>query len=467
MEKRIELDSLGEKEVPAEAYYGIQTQRALENFPVSGLREHPDFIKAYVMIKKAAALTNMELGFLDPNIGKPIVQACDEVLEGNLMDQFVVDVFQAGAGTSFNMNVNEVLANRALEILGKSRGDYKTIGPNDHVNMAQSTNDTFPTAMHVSTLMGLEKLFKVLENLRDAFRRKGEEFADVMKSGRTHLQDALPVTLGQEFGAYASSINRAIKQLRIRKEELEEVALGGTATGTGANTPPKYRETVVKKLSEISYLNLKLASDPFEAQQSHLKIAAVSSGLKELALELIRIANDLRLLSSGPTTGLGEILLPAVQPGSSMMPGKVNPVMCECLNMIGFQIVGNDLTVSLAVQAGQLELNVMMPVIIHNVLQSISILVNFLPVFTTKCVEGIIANRERCMEYLEKNPSLVTLLSPYIGYLKAAEIAKEAIERKMSIKRLVLEKGLLDKKRMDEIFQQEYLLGEKKGSHYN
>ncbi|MHA1431293.1 MAG: aspartate ammonia-lyase, partial [Candidatus Freyarchaeota archaeon] len=452
MKTRRELDSLGEKEVPAEVYYGIQTQRALENFPVSGIREHPDFIRAYVMIKKAAALANMEVGFLDPRIGEPIVQACDEVLEGALLDQFVVDVFQAGAGTSFNMNVNEVLANRALEIIGRPRGDYKTIGPNDHVNMAQSTNDTFPTAMHLSTLMGLEKLFRVLENLRDAFLRKGEEFADILKSGRTHLQDALPVTLGQEFRAYASAIDRALKQLMIRREEIKEVALGGTATGTGANTHPKYRELVVRKLSEISSFDLRPASDPFEALQSHLKIAAVSSGLKELALELIRIANDLRLLSSGPTTGLAEIQLPAVQPGSSMMPGKVNPVMCECLDMIGFQIVGNDLTVSLAVQAGQLELNVMMPVIIHNVLQSIDLLVNYLPVFTTKCVEGIRANRERCTEYLEKNPSLATLLSPHIGYLAAASIAKEALERKMSVKKLVLEKGLLDKERIEEIF---------------
>ena len=459
MKTRRELDSLGEKEVPAEAYYGIQTQRALENFPVSGIREHPDFIRAYVMIKKAAALANMEVGFLDPRIGEPIVQACDEVLEGALLDQFVVDVFQAGAGTSFNMNVNEVLANRALEIIGRPRGDYKTIGPNDHVNMAQSTNDTFPTAMHLSTLMGLEKLFRVLENLRDAFLRKGEEFAGILKSGRTHLQDALPVTLGQEFRAYASAIDRALKQLRIRREEIKEVALGGTATGTGANTHPKYRELVVRKLSEISSFDLRPASDPFEALQSHLKIAAVSSGLKELALELIRVANDLRLLSSGPTTGLAEIQLPAVQPGSSMMPGKVNPVMCECLDMIGFQIVGNDLTVSLAVQAGQLELNVMMPVIIHNVLQSIDLLVNYLPVFTTKCVEGIRANRERCTEYLEKNPSLATLLSPHIGYLAAASIAKEALERKMSVKKLVLEKGLLDKERIEEIFNPKNLLG--------
>lgn len=459
MKTRRELDSLGEKEVPAEVYYGIQTQRALENFPVSGIREHPDFIRAYVMIKKAAALANMEVGFLDPRIGEPIVQACDEVLKGALLDQFVVDVFQAGAGTSFNMNVNEVLANRALEIIGRPRGDYKTIGPNDHVNMAQSTNDTFPTAMHLSTLMGLEKLFRVLENLRDAFLRKGEEFADILKSGRTHLQDALPVTLGQEFRAYASAIDRALKQLMIRREEIKEVALGGTATGTGANTHPKYRELVVRKLSEISSFDLRPAADPFEALQSHLKIAAVSSGLKELALELIRIANDLRLLSSGPTTGLAEIQLPAVQPGSSMMPGKVNPVMCECLDMIGFQIVGNDLTVSLAVQAGQLELNVMMPVIIHNVLQSIDLLVNYLPVFTTKCVEGIRANRERCTEYLEKNPSLATLLSPHIGYLAAASIAKEALERKMSVKKLVLEKGLLDKERIEEIFNPKNLLG--------
>ena len=459
METRLEVDSLGEREVPKDAYFGIQTLRAIENFPVSGIKVPTIFVHAYVMVKKAAALANMEVGWLDENIGKAVVKACDEVLEGRFLDQFVVDAFQAGAGTSFNMNVNEVLANMALEILGGSKGDYKTVSPNDHVNMAQSSNDTFPTVLHLSTLLSLEKLLGELEKLAAAFKSKGKQFASVIKSGRTHLQDAVPITVGQEFAAYATAIEKARNQIKLRSIDLEEIALGGTAAGTGINSHPQFRRIAVSELSKMTNLKLRVARDPIEALQSRRAIAATSSALKELALELIRIANDLRLLSSGPTTGLAEISLPPVQPGSSIMPGKVNPVMAECLDMISFQVVGNDLAISLAVQAGQMELNVMTPVIMHNILQSIQILTNFVPVFTEKCVKGITVNKKRCSSYLEKNPSLAVFLSPHIGYLEAAKVAKEALAEGRSVKEIVIEKGILDEKKVNEIFHPRFLLG--------
>ena len=459
METRKEIDSLGIKKVPKDAYYGIQTVRAVENFPVSDYKAPAGFIKSYVYIKKTAALTNMKVGWLDKQIGRAIVKTCDEVLDGRFMEQFVVDVFQAGAGTSFNMNVNEVLANRALEILGKEKGDYRSISPNDHVNMAQSSNDTFPTALHVSVLLAMRQLLPELERLSNAFGALSTKHAGVIKSGRTHLQDAPPVTLGQEFGAYATTIRACRKQLEARSKLLLEVALGGTATGTGVNAHPKFRSTAIADLSKMTGLKLTPAKDPFEALQSRRAITAVSSGLKELALELVRIANDLRLLSSGPTTGLAEISLPAVQPGSSIMPGKVNPVMAECLNMIAFQMVGNDLTVSLAVQAGQLELNVMTPVMMHNVLQSIQILTNYLPVFTKKCVEGITADEKRCSSYVEKNPSLAVFLSAHIGYLEASKIAKQALKVGRSVKEVAVEKGLLTAGQAERIFGPESLLG--------
>ncbi|MGD0996468.1 MAG: aspartate ammonia-lyase [Candidatus Bathyarchaeia archaeon] len=460
METRKEIDPLGERAIPKDAYFGIQTLRATENFPVSGVKAPLSFIRAYVLIKKAAATANAQVGWLQEKTAKAIIQACDEVLAGKLLDQFVVDVFQAGAGTSFNMNVNEVLANRALEILGKAKGEYKTVNPNDHVNMGQSTNDTFPTALHVSVLMSLQPLFSALDELADAFNELGKKYANTLKSGRTHLQDAVPVTIGQEFTAYGSAIANACAELRKRQENLYAVALGGTAVGTGANAHPEYKRIAIAELAKLTGFPLKPAANSFEALQSHRAAQTVSSGLKELALELIRIANDLRLLASGPTTGLNEITLPPVQPGSSIMPGKVNPVMAECLDMIAFQVVGNDLAVSYAVQAGQLELNVMTPAIMYNMLFSIQILTNFIPVFTKKCVKGITVNEKQCSQYLEKNPSLATLLSPYIGYLEAAKIAKQAQAENRSVKEIALEKKLLKPEEIEKIFSRKRLLNE-------
>jgi aspartate ammonia-lyase len=460
MSTRKETDPLGERQIPKDAYFGIQTFRATENFPVSGIKEPAEFVKAYVQIKKAAANANAQLGCLDEAKAKAIITACDEVLAGKLGDQFVVDVFQAGAGTSFNMNVNEVLANRALEILGKQKGDYKTLSPNDHVNMAQSTNDTFPTALHVSVLTALQPLLKALDELAEAFEELGKKYAHVLKSGRTHLQDAVPVTVGQEFTAYGSAIANAASELRKRQENLYAVALGGTAVGTGANAHPKYKKQAIAQLAKQTGFPLKPAGNNFEALQSHRAAQTVSSGLKELALELIRIVNDLRLLASGPTTGLNEIVLPPVQPGSSIMPGKVNPVMAECLDMVGYQVVGCDAAVSYAVQAGQMELNVMTPAIAYNMLFSIKILSNYLPVFTERCVRGITVNEQQCSRYLDRNPSLATLLAPYIGYMEAAKIAKQAQTENRAVKEIALEKKLLKPKEIERIFSRKNLLNE-------
>jgi aspartate ammonia-lyase len=460
MDTRKEVDPLGERQIPKDAYFGIQTLRATENFPVSGLKAPVQMIEAYVLIKKAAALANMKVGWLDQRIGAAIVTACEEVYSGSFHDQFVVDVFQAGAGTSFNMNVNEVLANRALEILGKEKGEYKSVSPNDHVNMAQSTNDTYPTALHLSVLMALDQLLMVLDDLAAAFGALSKKNAHVLKSGRTHLQDAVPVTVGQEFGAYASAVTNCTKELRRRRENLYAVALGGTATGTGANTHPEYKRIAVAQLAQISGYPLKSAGNNFEALQSHRAAQTVSSGLKELALELIRIANDLRLLASGPTTGLNEITLPPVQPGSSIMPGKVNPVMAECLNMVAFQVVGADAAVGLAVQAGQMELNVMTPAIAYNMLFSIQILSKYIPAFTEKCVRGITVDEKRCEQYLAKNPSLSTLLAPKIGYLEAAKIAKQAQAENRTVKEIALEKKLLSPEELEKIFSRKNLLNE-------
>ncbi len=460
MDTRKEVDPLGERQIPKEAYFGIQTFRATENFPVSGLKAPVQIIEAYALIKKAAALTNMKVGWLDQRIGAAIVTACEEIYSGSFHDQFVVDVFQAGAGTSFNMNTNEVLANRALEILGKEKGEYKSVSPNDHVNMAQSTNDTYPTALHLSVLMALDPLLMALDDLAAEFGELSKKNANILKSGRTHLQDAIPVTIGQEFGAYASAIANCAKELRSRRENLYAVALGGTATGTGANTHPEYKRIAVAQLAQISGYPLKPAANNFEALQSHRAAQTVSSGLKELALELIRIANDLRLLASGPTTGLNEITLPPVQPGSSIMPGKVNPVMAECLNMVAFQVVGADAAIGLAVQAGQMELNVMTPAIAYNMLFSIQILANYIPAFTEKCVRGIIVDEKRCEQYLTKNPSMATLLAPKIGYLEAAKIAKQALAENRTVKEIALEKKLLSHEEIDKIFSKKNLLNE-------
>ncbi len=456
----MEKDSLGNKQVPASAYYGIQTARALENFPVSGMRSHPLFVRAYVLIKKAAAQVHEGLGLLEPDVARAIVSAADEVLEGKLADQFVVDVFQAGAGTSFNMNVNEVLANRALEISGDVRGNYKKISPNDHVNRSQSTNDTFPTAMHISSLLMLQELLPVLDRLAKAFRDKSKEFADVIKSGRTHLQDAVPVTLGQEFSAYALTIEKGAGNLQSCKKSLEELPIGGSAAGTALNVPETYRKEVIRRLQEMTGLSLKPAADLREAMQSRAGISALSSMLRNLCLDLIRIANDLRLMNSGPHTGLAEIRLPAVQPGSSIMPGKVNPVLAECLNMICFQVMGNDLVIAMSSQAGQLELNVMMPVMIHNLLLSMEILKNFLPRFTEHCVKGITADKERCRSYFEASVGLATILNPHIGYLNAAQLARESEEQGLPIRDLILQKGLLPPEKLKSILDPEKIAGQ-------
>ena len=447
---RIEKDSMGEIKVPGEALYGAQVQRAVENFPISGIKESPTLIRALTVLKKAAAITNKSLGLLDNEKADAIAGAADEILNGNHHEHFVVDVFQAGAGTSFNMNTNEVLANLACERLGKKRGD-RYVHPNDHVNMGQSTNDTFPTSMRIAARMDLQELYPVLDGLSASLAKKGKEFDGILKSGRTHLQDAVPVRLGQEFNAYAATVNKAKKRIEASEELLCELGIGGSAAGTGLNVHPGYPKRIIEELSRQTGLEFTPAPDLREAMQSHLPIASVSSSLKNLALEMTRIANDLRLLSSGPTTGFGEIVLPPVQPGSSIMPGKVNPVMAEMLNMVCYQVIGNDTTVSLGVQAGQMELNVMMPVMIFNVLLSIQILTNALNVFRTRCVDGITANPDRCRAYAEKSVGLATILNTYIGYDNASKIAKESVQTGRSIPELILEKKLLTQEQLDEI----------------
>ena len=456
---RTEGDSLGEKEVPVDAYYGIQTLRAGENFRVSNLPNHPYLIDAYVSIKKAAAKANMEVGWLEKNKGDAIVKAADEVLSGKMRDQFIVDRFQAGAGTSTNMNVNEVLANRALEIVGRSRGDYDYISPNDHVNMAQSTNDTFPTAMHISVYRMTIELVDVLADLAMSFEKKGKEFRNVMKTGRTHLQDAVPVTLGDEFKAYSKTLLRIKVEMERRAEQLLELPLGGTATGTGINSHRDYRKMAISNLRKITGYELKPNPSAHEAMQSTARIVSVSSSYKELAIELGRIANDLRLLSSGPTSGLSEITLPAVQPGSSIMPGKVNPVLPECLNQICFVIIGNDVAISHAAGAGQLELNVMMPIMGNLILRSAEYLVNFLPTFNRKCILGIRANEKKLSEMALRNPALATLLNRKIGYLKAAEVAKESLRSGKPVIDIVVEKGLMKREEARKLFRQSSIVG--------
>jgi len=449
---RTERDSLGEREVPADAYYGIQTLRAIENFPVSGRRERPELINAYAVIKMAAAQANHELGVLDREKRDVIIRAAEEIMEGKFSDQFPVDIFQAGAGTSFNMNVNEVIANRALELLGKERGRYEILSPNDHVNLSQSTNDTFPTATHIAIIWEADRLDGVLSRLAMSLHKKGLEFTSLPKTGRTHLMDAIPVTLGDEFFAYSAAITRGAGRVRERRDGLLEVAIGGTATGTGANSPAGYRRLVLEHLRTLTGLNLMPARNSFEALQSRAQMAAFSGSLRELSLDLIRIANDLRLMSSGPTSGLDEIVLPPVQPGSSIMPGKVNPVMAECADMIGFQIIGNDTVVTLAAQAGQFELNVMTPAIAHNILDSISLLNHYIPVFIEHCIDGIVANEHRILSTIGTNPILATMLTPKIGYLKAAEIAHESMVTHRSIRDIALERGILSKEEADDMF---------------
>ncbi len=448
---RRERDPLGEKEVPQEAYWGIQTARALENFPISGLRPHPQFVRATVLVKKAAAQANMATGRLDARIGNAIIQAADEVLAGKLRDQFVVDVFQAGAGTSHNMNANEVLANRAIEILGGKKGNYRLVHPNDHVNMAQSTNDSFPTAMRIAALFLVGELLPVLQQLADALQAKAVEFDGIVKPGRTHLQDAVPIRLGQVFGGYALTVERHAVNIKNAAQSLEELNIGATAVGTGLNAEPAYVRLIVARLAELTSLPFRNAENLVQITQSMADFVAVSGALRGLATDLSRIANDLRLLSSGPKTGLAEIRLPAVQPGSSIMPGKVNPVMAEMLNMVCFQVMGNDLTIALAAQAGQLELNVMMPLIAFNLMLSLEILKNGIASFTRRCVAGITADAERCRELVEQSLSLATALSPYIGYEAAAAIAQESLETGKPLRSIVLERGLLPAEELDRV----------------
>jgi len=448
---RVERDPLGELPVPAGALWGIQTERARLNFPISNLRPLAPFVDAVVRIKKAAALTHKETRRLDAKLADAIVGAADEILAGEHRDQFVVDPYQAGAGTSHNMNANEVLANRANELLGAKRGEYKPVHPNDHVNMAQSTNDVIPTAIRLAALAELPALLEALDRLARAFLAKGKAFDPIVKSGRTHLQDATPIRLGQEFTAYGHTIERNRERIVRAADDLRDLGIGGTAVGTGLNAEPRYPGLMVKHLRAITGLELREGKDRVQLMQSMGDPAAFSGALRTYAVDLGKIASDLRLLASGPRTGLAEIVLPAVQPGSSIMPGKVNPSIPEMVNMVCFQVLGNDVTVATSAEAGQLELNVMMPVIAHNLLASMLILGNASRVLATRCVEGIEADAAQSAHWLERSPALVTALAPKIGYAEAAKLAKEAVAKNVTVRQLVIEKGLLKGKELDEV----------------
>jgi aspartate ammonia-lyase len=448
---RIERDPLGEKAVPGSALYGIQTLRAAENFPISGLRPLPAFVDAVVWIKRSAALTHKETGRLEPGLADAIVRAADEVLTGQHRDQFIVDVYQAGAGTSHNMNVNEVLANRANEILGGTRGAYSPVHPNDHVNMAQSTNDVIPTAMRLATLATLPQFLVALEQLGHSLLTKGVAFDGIIKSGRTHLQDATPIRLGQEFTAYSHTVQRHREKLVQAAEWLRDMNIGGTAVGTGINAEPEYPVLMVKHLRQVSGLELREGVDRVQLMQSMGDIASFSGALRAYVLDLNKIANDIRLLASGPRTGLAEIVLPAVQPGSSIMPGKVNPSIAEMVNQVCYQALGLDQTVALASEAGQLELNVMMPVITHNIVFALSIVGNATRVFAERCVDGIEADAAQCAYWLERSPALVTALAPKIGYAEAAKLAKEAVTTGLTVKQLLEKKKLLPKEELEQV----------------
>lgn len=456
---RTERDPLGELEVPLDALYGVQTLRAVRNFAISGLQPLSAFVDAVVRIKRAAALTHKDTGRLAPRLADAIVEACDEVLSGAHRDQFVVDVYQAGAGTSHNMNVNEVLANRANELLGAARGAYSPVHPNDHVNMGQSTNDVIPTAIRLGVLGELAPLAASLSALRASLAAKGEQFDHVLKSGRTHLQDAMPIRLGQEFAAWSGTIERALRRLGDAAEYLRDLGIGGSAVGTGVNVEPGYPARMVGHLRAMTGLQLR-GGDRIQLMQSMTDVASFSAALRSLAMDLSKISSDLRLLASGPRTGLDEIVLPAVQPGSSIMPGKVNPSIAEMVNQVCFQVVGNDTTVAVATEHGQLELNVMMPVIAHNVLFSMRILMNAARALDEKCVRGIEANVEQCAYWLERSAALATALAPQIGYAKAAAIAKESVESGELIRDLAAREKILppdelakvlDLRRMTEI----------------
>ncbi|MGF1515343.1 MAG: aspartate ammonia-lyase [Elainellaceae cyanobacterium] len=442
---RIEKDSMGERSLPSGVYYGIQTLRATENFAISGLLPLPTYVDACVLIKKAAAIANGELGCISKELQQAIVKAADEVLAGSLRDQFVVDVYQAGAGTSHHMNVNEELANRALELLGDQKGNYDRVSPNDHVNYGQSTNDVIPTAIRVGGLMALERvLYPAVTSGITALEQKADAFQGVVKSGRTHLQDAVPVRLGETFRAWAYILTDHQRRIRTAAQDLTQLGLGGSAAGTGLNTHPKYRQRVAAVLGDLISQPLKPAPHPMAAMQSMAPFVSLSGALRNLAQDCVKLSHDLRLMDSGPKTGFKEIQLPPVQPGSSIMPGKYNPVMAEMASMACFQVMGYDSAIALGAQAGQLELNVMMPLIAYNLIHSIEIMGNMLEALTTRCLQGITAKPERCHDYAEASLALVTALNPHIGYLNAAAIAQESLETGRSLRQLVLEKGLME-----------------------
>jgi aspartate ammonia-lyase len=441
---RIEKDSMGDRQIANNVYYGIQTQRAIENFPISGIKPLPTYIDACLYIKKATAIVNGELDCIPADISTAIIQATDEILAGKLRDQFVVDVYQAGAGTSHHMNINEVLANRALEILGQQKGNYQFLSPNDHVNYGQSTNDVIPTAIRIGGLLALSQtLYPALELAISALETKAREFQDIVKSGRTHLQDAVPVRLGDNFGAWGQILSEHQNRLYIASGDLMVLGLGGSAAGTGMNTHPEYRQKVVDILSQLLEFPLEPAPHLMAAMQSMGAFVNVSGALRNLAQDLVKISHDLRLMDSGPKTGFKEIQLPPVQPGSSIMPGKYNPVMAEMTSMVCFQVMGYDNAIAFAAQGGQLELNVMMPLIAYNLIHSIEILGNTISALTTSCIRGITANQERCLAYAEGSLALVTALNTHIGYLNAAAVAKESLETGKSLRQIVLEKGLM------------------------
>ena len=451
MEFRVEKDSIGTKDVPENVYYGVQSLRAAENFHITGLNMHPEIINSLAYIKKAAAITNCEAGLLDKRRTQAIIQACDEILEGKFREDFIVDPIQGGAGTSLNMNANEVIANRAIEILGGKKGDYSVVNPNDHVNCGQSTNDVIPTAGKMTSLRLLKKLKKQLLRLHSALEQKADEFDSVIKMGRTQMQDAVPIRLGQEFKAYSVAILRDLNRMDKAMDEMRTLNMGGTAVGTGLNADESYLRRIVPNLSEISGMDLVQAYDLIDATQNLDSFVAVSGAVKACAVTLSKIANDLRLMSSGPRAGFGEINLPAKQNGSSIMPGKVNPVIPEVVNQVAFNAIGNDMTITMAAEAGQLELNAFEPIIFYCLFQSIDTIAYAVNTFVDNCVIGITANETRCRYFVENSVGIITAICPYVGYQKAAEIAKEAIKTGESVRKLIIEKGLLTKEQMDEI----------------
>ncbi|MCY3854169.1 MAG: aspartate ammonia-lyase [Thaumarchaeota archaeon] len=440
---RTDIDSLGQVKLPSDAYYGPFTARAINQYNATGIRTHNKLVQAFVMIKRSAAIANMKTSALNKKIGNAIVKACDIMLDGKFIDQIVIDSINSGAGTALHMNINEVITNIALEIIGKKKGQYEYINPNDHANMSQSSNDTFPTAMNIAVLINLKSCISEIQKLYSVLLKKSKQFSSIKKIGRTHLMDAVPVTLGGEFHAYAISINRSLQYIITASKELEFVALGGTAVGTGTNASKKYRTAVIKELNHISKLNLKSEKNLQYSIQSRFSISNLSSTIKNFVLEVNRLSNDIRLMASGPIAGLGEIQIPTVHAGSSIMPGKVNPSLAECMNMICFQVIGNDTTISYAVQSGQLELNVMMPVMAKCILDSIDMLKNFLPIFSSNLINGIVANETKLKEQIEQSPVIVTLLAPKIGYNKASKLFKKALEENKSIREIISSENIL------------------------